>query len=432
MKQIIIILTSKKPILPSFIILFLGLMASGCLSDIHTTREGNLPTGTIRPDAIVVTPSSDEENNNPKATPTKKPIPESITFLEAGLHLVYWVKPEETLYIANVEGDSRVKILEEVSIVEISLSPDGKEIAYINSEGQIRITNLYSSENKSIEQPTLLLNDFYSVGIDWHPSRTWLAFAGPSIEVIENEPRFDELPSIWISNTKNKDYFRLTDWSSIETNPVWSPDGKWLAFESDKEKKSIPGNNFVGSTEIYIVDMSCVFVQDTCIFSPRQVTDRGENGNGRLPNWSPNSQKLAYVCGIREIVDEVEYYQDDICVVDIESGDVKNLTGTSERDESRPIWSPKGNYISYIGKDDVYIVSSTGQGVKKITTSSNNDDFSKAIWSPDGELIAFSSYINSAQNYDIEIVPSMGGELKNITNSQNYDEYFVTWIQVKQ
>jgi WD40 repeat protein len=62
---------------------------------------------------------------------------------------------------------------------------------------------------------------------------------------------------------------------SLETNPVWSPDGKWIAFESDR----------TGQPEIFLVrpDGSDL----------RQLTHTDEGAG--LPIWSPDGQKLAFL-----------------------------------------------------------------------------------------------------------------------------------------
>ena len=63
---------------------------------------------------------------------------------------------------------------------------------------------------------------------------------------------------IWVSELNSKDAKRITSTAAVESNPYFSPDGKWIAFSSNRS----------GSNSVYIVAT--------------------EGGDARRLTWHPN------------------------------------------------------------------------------------------------------------------------------------------------
>ena len=78
---------------------------------------------------------------------------------------------------------------------------------------------------------------------------------------------------------KSGDLTRLTRNSRVDTSPAWSPNGRELAFVSDRS----------GYPQIYIVDREGVNL--------RRLTFTGYNNTS--PAWSPEGNKIAYVSMVR-------------------------------------------------------------------------------------------------------------------------------------
>ncbi len=68
----------------------------------------------------------------------------------------------------------------------------------------------------------------------------------------------------------------MTNHPAADWNPVWSPDGKWLAFESFRGKRQGVYRVFVETARVYTVD------------------DGGEHG-AWSPSWAPGGGSIAYV-----------------------------------------------------------------------------------------------------------------------------------------
>ena len=67
---------------------------------------------------------------------------------------------------------------------------------------------------------------------------------------------------------------RLTDDSSIDVSPSWSPDGRHIAFSSRRD----------GNDEIYVMGSDGS--------NPRRLTDHP--AEDRAPSWSPDGRHIAF------------------------------------------------------------------------------------------------------------------------------------------
>jgi TolB protein len=74
-----------------------------------------------------------------------------------------------------------------------------------------------------------------------------------------------------------------------------------------------------------------------------------------------------------------------------------------------PQWDPSGNRIAFNsdrdGSNEIYVMSSEGADVTRLTTDPDSDDFSP-IWSPDGTQIIFRSL--REETYNISIMNTDG------------------------
>jgi tricorn protease len=150
-----------------------------------------------------------------------------------------------------------------------------------------------------------------------------------------------------------------------DKSPRWSPDGKSVAFISDRS----------GNEEIYVAD---IFSHE----GPEQLTRN--TLKWKYPAiWSPDGKKLAYADGTSTIY-----------VVDRESGRVTAADSSDIWEIREYAWSPDSRYLAY-AKPGTWEFSSifvydTREGEVIRVTDEFTDD-TEPVWDPEGKYLYFLS-----------------------------------------
>jgi len=160
---------------------------------------------------------------------------------------------------------------------------------------------------------------------------------------------------------------RLTFGPGLQTEPAWSPDGRFIAYASDEE----------GNFDIW--------VQPVGGGNPIQVTR--SPAHDWQPDWSPDGNSLVF---------RSERDGGGLWVVPAFGGRERRLSSFGYR----PRWSPDGKKVLCLSPGervneypDVFIVDLDGTSSKEVSTSvsTNQSDakFGLVGWHPDGRRISF-------------------------------------------
>jgi len=169
---------------------------------------------------------------------------------------------------------------------------------------------------------------------------------------------------LYVMNADGSDVRNLSRHPANEYHPTWSPDGTRLAFASDRD----------GSSEIYVMNDDGTNVQ--------RLTGPGSNSGS--PAWSPDGTRIAF--------NSSRSGDEEIYVMNADGSNVVRLTFSPGHD-GFPAWSPDGTRIAFQsnrdGQFDVYVINADGSGERRLTTTPSNDWWPE--WSADGTQIAFIS-----------------------------------------
>ena len=143
--------------------------------------------------------------------------------------------------------------------------------------------------------------------------------------------------------------------AGLASDPVWSPDGRKIAF--------VRLSNRLG---VYVVNADGSGMRN---LTPKPV------GTYAAPAWSPDGRKIAFVSD-RDGNSEVY-------VMNANGSGQRNLTRNPAFDAD-PAWSPDGRSIAFRstrdGNTDIYIMNADGSGQRNLTRSPANEG--RFAWAP--------------------------------------------------
>jgi len=239
-----------------------------------------------------------------------------------------------------------------------SISADGKTIVYEEDAGlwkldtktgkstPIRID--ISSDDKENDFETLTVrNDADSYDLSPSTRRAAVSVHGEIFSIA----------------TEKGDVQRVTQSYSRETAPSWSPDGKWIAFVSDKS----------GREEVWVAH------EDSS--GLKKISDSEAEKQGI--RWAPDSRWLIYAASDHKL------YRHDFDTGKtsvIASSDAGNILGARV--------SPDGKWVAYSRLDadlrpHVYIAASTGGNERHIGDDQRLFSETTPAWTPDGKRLLF-------------------------------------------
>lgn len=232
----------------------------------------------------------------------------------------------------------------------------------------------------------------------WSPDGRRLAFVSQR----------DGNREIYVMDADGQNAINLTRHPADDWTPSWSPDGTKLAFSSIR----------TGGWEIYVVDLACLDTPQTCPESLTQITD-DDTGN-ILPVWSPDGSRFAF--------NSKAAGNWDVYTMAVDGTDIRQITTHPENDLAAT-WSPDGTQLAFEsnrdGNVEIYVIDVSGQGPPRNVTNLSLANDHGPTWTPDGQQLVF--YSNREGNWDIFSTSLDGEKVINLTQTPERDEQTPAW-----
>ena len=262
------------------------------------------------------------------------------------------------LYTIDANGRNRTRMTNSTGDdVQPDWSPDGRKIAFASDQASA-VHQIYWMDVKTGHQQKLTQSDFDTNFPRWSPDGAQVAYVS---EVVVATPRAGGR-QIWQANTDGTGLKSLITDGKFNDHPAVSPDGKQIAFTSDRD------------------DTWNIFTFDRITLQTRHLTR--DLSFDSEPSWSPDGKHLVFV--------SKRAGNSDIFKMKADSGGIVNLT-QSEAFERMPAWSPRGDLISFVrkvdGKSEIHVMNSDGNGQMRLDNSPFYN--TSPTWSPQGDEIAF-------------------------------------------
>ncbi|UCE40412.1 MAG: PD40 domain-containing protein [Candidatus Aminicenantes bacterium] len=202
---------------------------------------------------------------------------------------------------------------------------------------------------------------------------------------------YESEKDIYIMPADGGDSTQITKHPASDSWPTWSFDGKWISFYSSRS----------GDAEIWVIKISPDGYPEG---DPIQVF-RGLTTRNTFYSWAKDGK-----IGI-----SLNTSVSNIFVSDLETGEETQLTNILTLDRN-PRWSPNGVQVAFIsyreGKSDLWTISSQGEEAKKLTINVPNPKENRYItrpsWLTDGKTLIFGGFFGYG-NRGIWMVPVEGG-----------------------
>jgi tricorn protease len=187
---------------------------------------------------------------------------------------------------------------------------------------------------------------------------------------------FSYLGDVWVVETIGGVARPVTMHEAHDAYPVFSPDGKSIAFSSNR----------CGSYDVFVVPATGG--------RPRRLTY--DSASDVVCGWSPDGKSILFASS--RATDFPPNYQ--LYTVPVEGGRVRRITADQGKEG---VYSPRGDQIAYVrgqglwyrkgyhgsANDDIWVCNADGTNNRQITTSDGQD--TSPMWAPDGQTLYYVS-----------------------------------------
>ncbi len=250
------------------------------------------------------------------------------------------------------------------------------------SSSRDRNLEIYVMDGDGSNQRRVTVNPAVDEYPTWSPD-------GKKIAFVSN--RNGGHQQIWVIDADGKNPIRLTD-GLVDWGPDWSPDGTKIVYDTVR----VPEDHNLAPGGITVMDADG---NNKKVFRNR----------GYHPSWSPDGKRI--VC-----VNDGQIY-----VIDADGRNSEQLTHDVGF-KRMPSWSHDGTLIAYLANHRIWVMDGNGKNERRLTKI-NSDEH--PTWSPDSESIAFHSFQRGVGIYVVDVT---SGAVDTLLRDPDFGNYDPDWL----
>lgn len=261
------------------------------------------------------------------------------------------------LSACNSTSQDNSKIIHVIQDKEVAyprLSADQQQILYQSNEHGP--WSLHIMDRQTNTHSTVLADAYNNNFPDWSYDHQWIAFTSDR----------DGNEEIYLMRSDGSEMKRLTDHPGRDIHPYFSPDGKYLMFNSTRHN---------GSFDIYRYELATGAL--------RQFSNTHENET--CARYSTDMRHLVYL--------QNGATSDDIIVADSNNTTQVNITKTPAINDGWPVFAYDNQWVYYSSMESgsycVYRARLDGSEKTQLTRSRNNEEDARVSPSRDGKYMVF-------------------------------------------
>lgn len=255
-----------------------------------------------------------------------------------------------------------------------ALAQDAKPLLFVSNRGDNKMKfNVYSMKPDGSDQKNLTKSDMMEFDPAFSPDGKTIVFI--AVKISEKQGAMPE-GGLFTMNADGSERKKLVEFKGLGSTPVFSPDGKKIAFTS------------------FALDLMAMQPPK---FSLQVIDADGKNkkevGEGIVSGWSPDGKQLLVTR-----IAEGEGFDPFLYIMD---ADGKNAKKLSDGKAMFATFSPDGKKIACIAEvggdqPDLIVMNADGSDRKQLTKT---EDVELAPqWSPDGKSLYFTRFPKNLAN----------------------------------